>query len=94
LVNGHTTTQGESWKARAPQLAARMQALAFGMTTTGADRVVADKAQTYCPRLKGLAPGFLINRSCPATYELLNNGVSAPSNRAAETQNQYAHNLR
>jgi hypothetical protein len=37
--------------------------------------VVADKAQTYCPRLEGLVPWFLRNRSCLDTYELLNNSV-------------------
>jgi hypothetical protein len=37
------------------------------------DRVVADKAQTYCPRLEGLGPWFLRSRNCLDTYELLNN---------------------
>jgi hypothetical protein len=36
------------------------------------DRVAADKAQTYCPRLEGLAPWFFGKASCPDTYELLN----------------------
>jgi hypothetical protein len=36
------------------------------------DRVVADKAQTYCPRLEGLGPWFLRSRNCLDTYELLN----------------------
>jgi hypothetical protein len=37
------------------------------------DRVVADKAQTYCPRLEGLGPWFLRSRNFLDTYELLNN---------------------
>jgi hypothetical protein len=43
-----------------------------GMTAHGVDRVAADKAQTYCPRLEGLAPWFFAKASCPDTYELLN----------------------
>jgi hypothetical protein len=43
------------------------------MTAHGVDRVAADKAQTYCPRLEGSPPGFLGKASCPDTYELLNN---------------------
>ena len=35
-----------------------VQAWNVGITTRGADRVVADKAQTHCPRLEGLVPGF------------------------------------
>jgi hypothetical protein len=35
------------------------------------DRVVADKAQTYCPRLERLVPWVLKNRSCLDHYELL-----------------------
>ena len=30
---------------------------AFGVTAPGVGRVVADKAQTHCPRLEGLVPG-------------------------------------
>ena len=48
------------------------QAQAVGITAPGADRVVADKAQAYCPRLEGLVPWFLINRRCLDTFELLN----------------------
>ena len=43
------------------------------MTAHGVDRVAADKAQTYCPRLEGSPLGFLGKASCPDTYELLNN---------------------
>jgi hypothetical protein len=38
----------------------------------GADRVAADQAQTYCPRLEGLGPWFLRNANSQDTYELLN----------------------
>jgi len=34
--------------------------------------VVADKAQTHCPRLERLVPKVLKNRKCLDTYELLN----------------------
>jgi hypothetical protein len=30
-----------------------VQALSFGITAIGVDRVAADKAQTHCPRLEG-----------------------------------------
>jgi hypothetical protein len=35
-----------------------VQARTVGITELGADRVVADKAQAYWPRLEGLAPWF------------------------------------
>ena len=38
----------------------------------GVDGVVADKAQTHCPRLERLVPKVLKNRKCLDTYELLN----------------------
>jgi hypothetical protein len=36
------------------------------------DRVVAEKAEAYCPRLEGLASWFLMSRNCLDTYELPN----------------------
>ena len=59
--------RGESWKARAPAPRGSVQAPTVGMTASGADRVVADKAQTYCPRLERLVPWVVKNRSCPDT---------------------------
>jgi hypothetical protein len=49
------------------------------------DRVVADKAKAYCPRLEGLAPWFLRSRNCPDTYiyEFLNNVKIDPEEDAA-----------
>src|SRR5215475_2333285 len=38
----------------------------------GVDGVVADKAQTHCPRLERLVPKVLKNRKCLDTYELFN----------------------
>jgi hypothetical protein len=64
--------RGESWKARAREREETVQAPTVGITDFGADRVVTDKAQTYWPRLEGLAPWFLRNANCPDTYELLN----------------------
>src|SRR5918996_3734981 len=53
-VRRHTTQpRGESWKARAREREASVQARALGITALGVDRGVADKPQTYCPRLKG-----------------------------------------
>src|SRR5215813_3770956 len=42
----------------------------------GVDGVVADKAQTHCPRLERLVPKVLKNRKCLDTYELLNSSFS------------------
>jgi len=36
-----------------------VEARTVGMTTSGADRVVAYEAKTHCPRLEGLVPWFL-----------------------------------
>jgi hypothetical protein len=65
---------GESWKAPAREREETVQARTVGITDLGADREVADKAQTYGPRLEGLAPWFLRNANCQNTYtyELLN----------------------
>jgi hypothetical protein len=48
--------RGESWKARAREHEETVQARTVGITDLGADWVVADKAQTYWPRLEGLGP--------------------------------------
>jgi hypothetical protein len=72
LVSRHTTSKGESWKARASELKGCVQAWTAEVTAPGVDRVVADKAQTYCPRSEGLGPWFLRSRNCLDTYELLN----------------------
>src|SRR5919109_3273755 len=68
----HTPTRGESWKARAREREATVQARTVGIIDLGADGAVADKVQTYGPRLEGLAPWFLRNANCQDTYELLN----------------------
>jgi hypothetical protein len=62
--------RGESWRARASEPKGSVRARAGEIITPGVDRVVADKAQTYCPRLEGLVSWFL---SCLDTYEHLNN---------------------
>jgi hypothetical protein len=72
LLSRHTTSKGESWKARASEPKGCVQAWTAEVTAPGVDRVVADKAQTYCPRLEGLGPWFLRSRNCLDTYELLN----------------------
>ena len=43
--------------------------------------MVADKAQTYCPRLEGLGPWFLRRRNCLDTHELLNNRKERKCNK-------------
>src|SRR5215831_1144839 len=50
--------RGESWRARAADCKGNVQAPSVGITAPGVDRVAADKAQTYCPRLEGLVPWF------------------------------------
>jgi hypothetical protein len=69
--------RGESWKARAREREETVQARTVGITELGADRVVAEKAQTYWPRLEGLADWLLRNANCQNTYELRNNGLDA-----------------
>ena len=46
----------ESWRARASDSIASVQARTVGITAPGVDRVVVDKAQTHCPRLERLVP--------------------------------------
>jgi hypothetical protein len=50
--------KGESWKARAREREETVQARTVGITDLGAERVVADKAQTYWPRWNGSPLGF------------------------------------
>jgi hypothetical protein len=51
--------RGESWRARAPEAKGSVQARAVEITAIGVDRVVANKAQTHCPRSERLVPwGF------------------------------------
>jgi hypothetical protein len=65
LVSRHATNQGASHGKRgAREREETVQARTVGITDLGADRVVADKAQTYWPRLEGLAPWFLRNANC------------------------------
>jgi hypothetical protein len=49
---------GESWKARAREREATVQTRTVEITDLGADRMVADKAQTYCRAWKGSPRGF------------------------------------
>ena len=72
MLSRHTTSKGESWRARASEPKGCVQAWTAEVTAPGVDWVVADKAQTYCPRLEGLGPWFLRSRNCLDTYELLN----------------------
>ncbi|HSF57628.1 MAG TPA: hypothetical protein VLD83_06125 [Candidatus Binatia bacterium] len=51
-----TTAKGESWRARASDPIGSVQARTVGLTAPGVDGVVADKAQTHCPRLERLVP--------------------------------------
>jgi hypothetical protein len=78
LVSRHRQPRGESWKARASEPKGCVQApRTVGITAPGVDRVVADKAEAYCPRLEGLGPWFLRSRNCLNTYELLNKSRSS-----------------
>src|SRR5262249_45626059 len=59
LVSKNRKLRGEAWRARAPKPKGTVHAQALGITAAlGADRLAADKAQTHCPRLEGLVPGF------------------------------------
>ena len=48
--------------------------------------MVADKPQAYCPRLEGLVPWFLINRSCLDTFELLNSSSFIRTSRPGKAK--------
>ena len=72
LVSRHTRLKGESWRVRASDPIGSVQARTVGITAPGVDGVVADKAQTHCPRLERLVPKVLKNRKCLDTCELLN----------------------
>ena len=71
--------RGESWKARAREGEETVQARTVGITDLGAERVVAGKAQTYWPRLEGLAPWFLRTR----IVKILTNSLIVISGRGA-----------
>src|SRR5215470_12113550 len=63
--------RGESWRVRASDPIGSVQARTVPITASGVDGVVADKAQTHCPRLERLVPKVSKNRKCLDTYELL-----------------------
>jgi hypothetical protein len=64
-----------------------VQARTVGITAPGVDGMVADKAQTHCPRLERLVPKVLKNRKCLDTYELLNKLLSTRPSEAVLEQN-------
>ena len=64
--------RGESWRVQASDPIGSVQARTVGITAPGVDGVVADKAQTHCPRLERLVPKVFKNRKCLDTYELFN----------------------
>jgi hypothetical protein len=57
LLSKHTTSEpkGRVVKSAGTRTSRKPSGPAAGITALGADRVVADKAQAYCPRLEGLA---------------------------------------
>jgi hypothetical protein len=59
MVNRHMRTKGRVVESAGTERKRSVQARAVGITASGVDRVVADKAQTYCARLEGLVPWFL-----------------------------------
>ena len=67
MISSYATTKGRVMEARAREREETVQVRTVGITDLGADRVVADKAQTYWPRLEGLAPWFLGNANCQDT---------------------------
>ena len=58
-------------------------------SSTRSGWVVADKAQTYWPRLEGLAPWFLRNANCQDTYELLSSCLTRLKRRAGPAQENH-----
>src|SRR5215831_18933676 len=74
LVSRYRQLRDEPWKARAPESEERVQALAVGITTLGADRVGPTSHRPIARAWKGSSLGSG-NRSCLHTYELLDNRV-------------------
>ena len=72
LVSRHGKPRDESWKARARAVKKQFRPGPLE-SSTRSGWVMANKAQTYWPRLEGLAPWFLRNANCQDTYELLSN---------------------
>jgi hypothetical protein len=70
-------------EARAREREETVQARTVGITDPGAERVVVDKAQTYWPRLEGLAPWFLRTR----IVKILTNSLTR--NLKTKTRNCY-----
>lgn len=62
---------GESCRVRAQERRGSVQARAASVAALGADGVVADKAEAYCPRSEGLARREADCATCPDTNELL-----------------------
>jgi hypothetical protein len=60
-IASHVTyqTKGRVMESAGTRAEETVQARTVGITDLEAERVVADKAQTYWPRLEGLAPWFL-----------------------------------
>jgi hypothetical protein len=56
LVSRHTRTKGRVVESAGIRFYRKRSGPDRGITTPGADRVVADKAQTHCPRLERLVP--------------------------------------
>ncbi len=57
IVSRHKATKGRVVESADTRTYRKRQARTVGLITLGADWVVADEAQTYCPRLEGLVLG-------------------------------------
>jgi hypothetical protein len=71
LVSRHATDQGARRGERGHPNLKKRSGPGRWHNRPGADRVVGEKAQTYCLRLERLVPWFLKSGSCLHTYELL-----------------------
>src|SRR5215831_15301190 len=80
LVNRHRQIRGEPWKARASESKGSVQARAAGITTYGADRVGPTRLRPVARAWKGSS--LVLKPKCLHTYEVLNNSIELPLNRA------------
>jgi hypothetical protein len=77
LVSRHRQLRDEPWKARASDSKEKVQALAVGITTLGADRAGPILHRPVGRAWKGSSLGSE-DQSCLHTYELLNSKLSQP----------------
>ena len=73
LVSRRATTKGRVMESAGTSVKKQFRPGQLESSTSERTGWWPNKAQTYWPRLEGLAPWFLRNANCQDTYELLNN---------------------